>query len=514
MGDLLILAGGIALFLFGVDESSRASRVALGERERAMMARFAANPLGALILGVLLSFLSQSSSVATSFAMGLVDIGALSFSSSIITMMGSSVGASMVTFLLSLDVSYLGPGFLLAGALVSNLPAGISRYGGLLRGMGIVLVGMLLIKTGVSPLMSSPNARFLVGYLSGRPVLLALGAFLATCAFQSSSAVVALGIAMASSGVLGLHEACWLVVGSHGGSFGPVMLASLGKKVSARRLAWAMGIYKVLGGVMGAFLAGPFASRAALPPVSGIPAFMGLLTVLNGLALFPAARWLAEVSKVLAGSTRRPGERAYIDDALAGFPEVAYKLLEKEMGRLADLEDRFMGLLLQLPSDLSVELRVRPFVEDGVVDLADSCVQYLDVIEDPSPEGIERKRRLAQALLCLRAMGVVLTRDLYPALSDMARSRELMGINGIGRSIQVVRDILSSAVGSWVLGDKQMALRAMSAFEPLSHRGFGLYEEISSGERDRGRIWNLERVLLELGRVASELSQLVLNEEV
>ncbi|EHM10580.1 Na+/phosphate symporter [Thermanaerovibrio velox DSM 12556] len=514
MGHLLILAGGIVLFLFGVDESSRASRAALGERERALMARFAANPLGALVLGGVLSFLSQSSSVATSFAMGLVDIGALSFSSSIVTMMGSSVGASMVTFLLSLDVSYLGPGFLLLGAGASNFPSGVSRYGGLLRGMGIVLVGMLLIKTGVSPLMSSPGARVLVGYLADRPLLLALGAFLATCAFQSSSAVVALGIAMASSGVLGLKEACWLVVGSHGGSFGPVMLASIGKKLSARRLAWATGIYKVLGGVMGAFLVGPFAARAGLPPVLGIPAFMGFLTVVNGLALFPLTGWLAQASTVLAGTARRPGERAYIDDALAGFPEVAYRLLEKEMGRLADMEDRFMGMLRQLQTDPSVELRLKPFAEDGMVDLADSCIQYLDVIEDPSPRGIERKRRLAQVLLCLRSMGVVLTRDLYPLMAEVARSRELMAIEGVWRSIDVVREVLSASVGAWVLGDKQMAARAVSVFEPLSHRGFGLYDGISSGERDRSRIWNVERVLLELGRLASELAELVLNEEV
>lgn len=513
MGALVILGGGIVLFLFGVEESSRASRQALGERERVLMARFASSPLGAICLGAALSFISQSSSVATSFAMGLVDIGALGFSSSIITMMGSSVGAALVTFVLSLDVSYLGPAFLVLGAMISGFPGSISRYGRLARGMGIVLVGMFLIKLGVLPLTSSAGAVGFVSYLSRHPVLLTLFAFGATCAFQSSSAVVALGIALVSSGGIGLKEACWMVVGSHGGSFAPVMLASLGKKISARRLAWTTGIYKVVGGVLGAFMVGPFCSWAP-NSTSSIPVFMGLLTVTNAALLLPAAGLLADLSKLLAGGTRRPGERAYIDDSLASFPEVAYKLLEKEMGRLADLEDRFMGMLLQLRMDRSLESRIKPFVEDGLVELADSCIQYLDVIEDPSPHGIERKRRLARVLLCLRSVGLCMSRDLYPLLRDLAGWPSIPGLSSAWDAAGVIHDILRGSIGSWVLGDRQMAARTLGVFEPLSHGGFGLFEGIEASERERGRLWELERALLELARGAADLSRLVLEEGV
>ncbi|ACZ18567.1 Na+/Picotransporter [Thermanaerovibrio acidaminovorans DSM 6589] len=505
IGPGLTLLGGICLFLFGVEESSKASRRALGERERALMARFASGSVGALSLGALLSFVSQSSSVATSFAMGLVDIGALSFGSSIVTMMGSSIGASLMTFVLSMDVSLLGPGFVTLGTLWGAVSNPLSRYGPLIRGMGIVLVGMYMIKAGVSPLMEMGGVMDLVGHLAGRPWSLALLAFLATAAFQSSSAVVALGIAMASTGALGLDGAAWLVVGAHGGSFAPVVLASLGKKLSARRLAVATGIYKVIGALMGVFLVGLFTQRlGAMPPQRGIPVFMGFLTVVNGVVMLPLTGLLADLSARLVSGGLAPGETAYIDDALVGFPEVAFKLLEKELARLADLEDRLLGQLAQLAE--SRDGAVDGPAMDGLVDLADSCVRYLEAIEDPTPEGVERKKWLAKVALCLRSMAQVMTRDLHPAILRLKG----VPVPGLGRAMGEVEEIFSASVGAWVLGDRYFAVRALGRYEPISHRGLGL--SAGEGAQELFRLMDLERALVELLRGAVDLARMVIEE--
>ena len=72
------ILGGLALFLFGVDQSSRFFRENMSANARNAMARFTKRKAQAFLLGVVLSALTQSSTIATSFAVGFVDVGMLS----------------------------------------------------------------------------------------------------------------------------------------------------------------------------------------------------------------------------------------------------------------------------------------------------------------------------------------------------------------------------------------------------------------------------------------------------
>lgn len=101
--------GGLALFLFGVEQSSQFFRNNLGGESRELMGRFTRKKYQAFTIGVLLSALTQSSTIATSFAVGFVDVGLLSFAGSLIVMMGASLGGTFVSFLLSLNLFAFAP---------------------------------------------------------------------------------------------------------------------------------------------------------------------------------------------------------------------------------------------------------------------------------------------------------------------------------------------------------------------------------------------------------------------
>ena len=103
------ILGGLALFLFGVDQSSLFFRQNMNAGARDVMARFTKNKFLAFLLGVGLSAVTQSSTIATSFAVGFVDVGLLSFAGSLIVMMGASLGGTFVSFLLRLNLFDYAP---------------------------------------------------------------------------------------------------------------------------------------------------------------------------------------------------------------------------------------------------------------------------------------------------------------------------------------------------------------------------------------------------------------------
>ncbi|RXM21826.1 Na/Pi cotransporter family protein, partial [Citrobacter sp. AAK_AS5] len=86
------MLGGLALFLYGLEESTSAFASNFGGQSRELMVRFTRRKPMAFVFGVILAAIAQGSTVATSFAIGFVDVGMLTFAGSVVVMMGVSVG--------------------------------------------------------------------------------------------------------------------------------------------------------------------------------------------------------------------------------------------------------------------------------------------------------------------------------------------------------------------------------------------------------------------------------------
>ena len=484
---VVTLLGGVALFLFGVEESTRASRSALGGDERALLGRLVSRPYGAFGFGVLLSALSQSSSVATSFAVGLVDLGALPFAGSLLVMMGASVGAAAVTFLLSLDVGALAPAVLAAGSALALLGRGRWRTAGqVARGLGLVLLGMFLIRLGVAPLMGSPQARDLVLASARWPLVLGLVALGATALLQSSSAVLALGIALASSGALPLGGIVPLVLGAHVGSAAPVLLASLGAKRNARRLGAATCLYK-FGGAAAALPLTPWlaSALAGVAPAQGVAWTLAGVTGLNALLGVPLAGSLGRLASRWFSGAEALGEPQFLDDSLVRIPGLALQLLDREMSRLANQVETFLFLLAERPQEGERLEALRR----GTPDLAGACVEYLDALEFPEPES--RRRAYGEyefPLLALEGMARTLARDLSgPAERFFRREGVPLGADpGWSGIYGALRDLMRDALGAFALGDEALAEEARRSFHRYRAQEGTWGEERIVGEREAG----------------------------
>ena len=169
------IIGGLAIFLYGIQESTRIFRYNLGNTTRDLMSRFTKKRWQAFTFGVMLSAITQSSTIATSFAVGFVDVGMLSFGGSVVVMMGASLGGTFVSFLISLDIVKYSPLLFAAAFLLSKAKnTGINKSAGVLQGLSIILLGMLVIKLGTTSLFQDEAFREIATEYASSPFIMFL----------------------------------------------------------------------------------------------------------------------------------------------------------------------------------------------------------------------------------------------------------------------------------------------------------------------------------------------------
>ncbi|MFT7658343.1 MAG: phosphate:Na+ symporter, partial [Cyanobium sp.] len=326
---LLSAAGGLGLFLLGMGLMTEALRSLAGNRLRRALLRFTRSAWSGAAAGAIGTALVQSSSATTVATVGFVSAGLLSFQASLGIIFGANVGSTGLGWLVAL----LGIKFELAGAMLPLVlvGAGLRLLG---RGrqalLGQALAGMALLFVGIAALQQAlagqglllDPGRFDAATPLGRLQLLLLGLF-STVITQSSGAGVATTLAALAAGVIGLPQACALVIGMDVGTTVTALMASIGASLSARRTAAAHVIFNLFTAV-GAFLLLPAylaLLRLGWPalieggPEFGLTAFHSGFNLLGVLLVLPFTAPFAALIRRLV----RPGEGRLIDD-LADTP--------------------------------------------------------------------------------------------------------------------------------------------------------------------------------------------------
>src|SRR5262245_13042103 len=102
MGWFLDLLGGVGLLLFGIKTMSEASQALAGDRLRRLIGRSGEDRLHGLAAGVLVSAISQSSSVTTVMVVSFVNAGLMPLWQAASVTLGANVGATVTGWLLAL----------------------------------------------------------------------------------------------------------------------------------------------------------------------------------------------------------------------------------------------------------------------------------------------------------------------------------------------------------------------------------------------------------------------------
>ncbi|MCB1188491.1 Na/Pi cotransporter family protein [bacterium] len=394
----MLLLGGLALFLFGLEHMSQSLRSAAGDRLKDVLKRLTEHRFSGLMTGFLVTALTQSSSVTTVMLVGFVGAGLMKLSQTVAVIMGSNVGTTMTAQIIAFKVSHYALLLVAIGYLSSLV---IRRrepklWFSALAGLGLIFYGMELMSTAMQPLRS--HAPFIELMLSLEHPLagLAVG-FLFTALVQSSSATIALLIALGSQGLVSLPAAIAIAFGAEVGTCITALLAGLGNSTEARRVAVVHILFNLLTVLVSLPFIGALSRLAMLisPLPVGPSPLDALATVLprqiaNSLTFFNLfwALLLLPATGVFAALARRiirepaqapdPDAPQFLSAQLLATPPAALEMVRRELSRQADQVTAMLmdsrELVLHADNEGLASLRARDRQADR---LHDSIVEYL-----------------------------------------------------------------------------------------------------------------------------------------
>lgn len=249
LGEIAIgLAGGLALFLFGMRQMTDALKTVAGERMKSLLARFTSNRFTGMLAGTATTAIIQSSSVTTVLVVGFVSAGLMSLSQSIGVIIGANIGTTITAQMVAFKISdyamlFIGVGFFVELAARKEK---VRQCGLMIMGLGLIFFGMGLMSEAAVPLRT--HAAFITWMQSMQnPALGVAAAAVFTALVQSSSATTGLVIALAGGGLISLEAGIALIMGANVGTCVTAMLSAIGKPREATRVAIAHVVFNILG---------------------------------------------------------------------------------------------------------------------------------------------------------------------------------------------------------------------------------------------------------------------------
>lgn len=355
------VAGGLAIFLLGMQLLSEGLQAVAGQRLRKMIATATSNRFAGILTGTVVTSIVQSSSVVTVMVVGFVTAGIMTLQQAINVIIGANIGTTVTAWIVSLQTSSIG-GYGMIIIALATIPYLFAkkekiRYTGLaFLGLGLIFYGLEFMGGELKILKEEPAFKalfqlFHADSFAGTIKCITVGA-IATAIIQSSSAATAIIITLASMGVINFQTAGALVLGSNIGTTITAWLATLGATTEARRAALAHTLFNCLGVV----LATPFLLPVIVPAITkiyGTVAADGTITftnvaipvammhtcfnVVNTIVFLPFVKQFAALVRMLVPSAEvKEVKRLTMLDPTRIAPVLAVEQARKEVEYMAD----------------------------------------------------------------------------------------------------------------------------------------------------------------------------------
>lgn len=350
--DVLALLGGLALFLYGMQMMSTGLEAAAGNRMKSILEKLTSNRIKGVLVGAAITAVIQSSSATTVMVVGFVNSGLMTLKQAVWVIMGANIGTTITGQLIALDIGAIAPLFAIAGvgAIMFIKSEKVHHISSIFAGLGILFMGMDMMGAAMSPLKESEAFISLMTKFDN-PLLGILVGALFTAVIQSSSASVGILQALASTGMIPLSSAVFVLFGQNIGTCITAVLASIGMKVNAKRTTVIHLLFNIIGTVLftAICLVTPYVTwiEAMTPgdPVAQIANAHTVFNIVTTLLLLPFGTHMANIAvRILPDSKKADDEdlrlkyiRPFESSYAIGHSAVAVSQVRDEVNRMRDM---------------------------------------------------------------------------------------------------------------------------------------------------------------------------------
>lgn len=311
-------AGALALLLWGMDLLSSGIQKGAGNKLEKLLKVVSGNRFTAVLTGIMVTGIIQSSSATTVMVVSFVNAQILSLTQAIGIIFGANIGTTVTAWIVSLlgfsfKISAFAIPLIGIGFFVKSLKKHkIKDFGDMILGFGLLFFGLDLLG---DTLYLDPESVHFINQITdwgvwGIGVGVLIGAAL-TALIHSSSAFTAIVLTMAASGSLNWELSAALILGSNIGTTIDAVLASIGASINAKRAALVHVGFNIIGTIIALIFFKPFLSLVDLIvpgiPTSNITTHIAMLhTVFNTCATLIFLPFVNQIASFVTKLIKEP----------------------------------------------------------------------------------------------------------------------------------------------------------------------------------------------------------------
>ena len=404
--SILAMVGGLSLFMYGMNTMGDGLSKLAGGKLAGILEKLTSKRIYAVILGMVVTAVIQSSSATTVMVVGFVNSGIMNLNQAVGIIIGANIGTTLTSWLLSLvgveggnffmnllKPSSLSPIMALIGILMimSKKSQKSKDIGSIFIGFAILMFGMETMSDAVKPLADDPNFTGILTRFSNPFLGVSMGAIL-TAIIQSSSASVGILQALCTTGVITYAVAVPIIMGQNIGTCFTAILSSVGANVNARRASFIHMYFNLIGTIifMTAFysyngiVGFPFINDVV--KASDVALIHSIFNVTCTIILYPMADLLVKLATWTVkdvDKSETEGKKIGLDERFLQQPSFAIQRSRAALEQMADHVSKSSELTSDLLSSFDGDKVKEVYgIEDQIDEYEDALASYLLKLSD------------------------------------------------------------------------------------------------------------------------------------
>ncbi len=496
--SIIMLLGGLAMFLYGMEVMSDGLKNASGTALKRVLEKVTSNAFMGVLTGTLVTAVIQSSTATIVIAVGLITAGILNLKQAVSIVLGANIGTTVTAQIIRLmDIdsggnmvleffkpSTLAPIAMVAGIILIMFvkKSNSKPLGEIFAGFGVLFTGLMNMTASVEPLSESQMFIDILGGFSDMPLLGIIAGLVLTMIVQSSSAMVGMLQALSVTGVMTMNLVYPIIMGINLGTcVTTAMVCSIGSSKDAKRTGIAHIVFNVVGTILFMIFMEIFKAIGLMPDFWGkivdsgdIANFQTIFNLVTAIVLVPFTGLLVKLTYVFVKPDKEPQKMDdyaalhTLDEKLYVVPQIAIAEATSAigvMGRLA--HQNFRDSITQLDAfseETSVGINTR---EEKLDEFTDTVENFLVGLAKTvqSDEQSEDINILVQTTTDFERIGDYATNinEFAERIKKDQVSFSATAIEELAILFGAVSDIIDLAVNAFVENDDEMAKKV----EPL-----------------------------------------------
>ena len=437
------LFGGMLLLLYGIKLLNDGLQNAVGPKIRSLLRSLTSNRLAAVGGGAFITGLIQSSSATSVMLVGFVSAGLMSFHQTLAVILGADIGATLTVQLIAFhvyDYAVLLVGIGLSFTLFAKKML-FKNIGQGVLGFGFVFLSIKIMIEAMTPLQGNELFRQVFIALTDTPLIGIVLSAGVTALIHSSAATMGIALVLATSGLIPLPAAIYIILGANIGTCATAFLASLRSPVEARRVAWAHLLFKVFGVLLFLPLLIPFAHLVTATTPDLTRQIANANTLFNVIMAVVFLPFIGPFSKLVMKlvpeeeEEKKVGPR-YLDEHVLGTPALALGQASREALRVSDIvREMLVDAIPVFQSDDPASIAAIKN-KDNLIDLLDRHIRLYITRLSSSPITETQSRRSMAVLEISRNLeniGDIIDRNIMPLAMKTDQQGDHVLPGGIGR---------------------------------------------------------------------------------